>query len=326
MSNQPDEKPERYFYHSFPRRGPGESDEQQLDRGQRILEAISEIGLVLAPEDYEIRESLDNGGQSLPMTAYQKRICFSELSPTMLPGHSSTFGPFALEWEIQTLRSMGVMPVFYVPLNTNNALEGIGAAMLCRLGEIQVLLHDLAKNEAVLQSADPKTPFELPDGSRYGTVGQALQLLATLRGAGQPFSQLEANIQGLTGLFQAVENLKYTDELGYYRQREWRLVSGLLDHGKPQSRLLDDHEKKTILGISGPFFEKEELYPDGSGGRTKQRRIDVAHVVSEHKTSPVRQTVRRIIVPAARLESVEQYASDASWDVPIAALESLTSS
>src|SRR5262245_56796620 len=100
---------ERFFYHSFPRR--------PSVNGLSILRSIIERGLLLTPEKFEFREPLDDGSSSAPASIFQKRICFTELSPNELPAHSKLFGTFALEFDINTLRAMGAIPVFYVPLH-----------------------------------------------------------------------------------------------------------------------------------------------------------------------------------------------------------------
>src|SRR5262245_55986431 len=126
---------ETFFYHSFPR--PRAGNPEQL--GLHILGSILDRGLLLTPEKFEFREALVGGSTSPPWQIFQKRICFTELSPQQLGEHAKTFGKFAIEFDIPVLRRMGAVPVFYIPLNSEGT-EGAAAAMLARLGEIQTLL------------------------------------------------------------------------------------------------------------------------------------------------------------------------------------------
>lgn len=94
--------PTSFMYHSFPRRG-----KDEVEKGLRILESIAERGLLLTPElvnwPGEIKA---NGRRGHPVTAYQKRICFTNLRRDELQIHAETFGKFALEFDVSTLREL----------------------------------------------------------------------------------------------------------------------------------------------------------------------------------------------------------------------------
>src|SRR6266404_4131274 len=102
----------RLFFHSFPRPRKNETRGQQLEKGRRIAESMSQNGLLLTPENYDL-PVLGNDGITLDsFTAVQRRMCFTELEPELLPQHGEFFGPFALAYEIQDLRRLGALPVF----------------------------------------------------------------------------------------------------------------------------------------------------------------------------------------------------------------------
>jgi hypothetical protein len=112
---------ERFFYHSFPRRGAATAAE--IEKGKQILTAIRDFGLVLTPQLIEwSQQSLGAPPRTLPIL--QKRVCFTELSPKELPGHTEKFGHFSLEFEIDTVRRLGAMPVFYVPQPASEVTDG----------------------------------------------------------------------------------------------------------------------------------------------------------------------------------------------------------
>ena len=113
----------KYFYHSFPRPRDGEDT---IDRGLKILECLANVGIILAPEIVEWNQPLSNGNFRKHYTV-QQRICFTEISPYELRAHGKKFGPFAIEWEINSLRQLGAIPVFYIPQALNNAPAGLSA-------------------------------------------------------------------------------------------------------------------------------------------------------------------------------------------------------
>jgi hypothetical protein len=107
---------ERFFFHSFPRQTKGETRADQLARGLSILRTIKELGLVLAPEIVRWSQPTISGTPRL-VTYRQQRLCFTELQRSELPEHGKRFGPFSLQFSINTLRRLGALPVIYLPQN-----------------------------------------------------------------------------------------------------------------------------------------------------------------------------------------------------------------
>jgi hypothetical protein len=105
---------DRHFYHSFPRIRPGDKREHIVSKGVAILRTIREIGLVLAPEILVWKQALANG-EYRTIINRQHRICFTELSRDEIAQHGLKFGPFSLEFDIDTLRRVGALPVIYMP-------------------------------------------------------------------------------------------------------------------------------------------------------------------------------------------------------------------
>ena len=104
----------RNFYHNFPRIRPGYDHEKILKDGLKILKSIQKIGLVLAPELVEWKQVLVDGNTRSTIVR-QNRISFTELSSGEIGEHGEKFGPFSLEFEIETLRRLGALPVIYMP-------------------------------------------------------------------------------------------------------------------------------------------------------------------------------------------------------------------
>src|SRR5579871_4914394 len=102
----------RYLYHCFPRRGANTAEE--VAKGLNILGCIRDFGLLLLPESIEWSQPI-SGHPPRTIPVVQSRVCFTDLTPSELPEHALTFGHFALEFEIESARQLGAIPVFYVP-------------------------------------------------------------------------------------------------------------------------------------------------------------------------------------------------------------------
>jgi hypothetical protein len=120
----------RFFFHSFPRRRQDESRNTQIEKGSRIAKNILDNGLLLAPENYDLPVIGNDGSTADSFTAVQRRICFTELEPEALEGHSQVFGPFALAYRIEDLRRIGALPVSYIPLESGGYLSRLPIEML----------------------------------------------------------------------------------------------------------------------------------------------------------------------------------------------------
>jgi hypothetical protein len=91
------------------------------------------------------------------LAVLKKRICFTELSPGELAGHAEKFGHFSLEFEIETVRRLGAMPVFYVPQPTSEATDGslIGSALVAIATDSRAVVQRMAGLNDLLHGALP---------------------------------------------------------------------------------------------------------------------------------------------------------------------------
>jgi hypothetical protein len=129
---------QRFFFHSFPRRTKGETRPDQLARGLRILRTIKEVGLVLAPEIVSWSQPTISE-RPRQITHRQQRLCFTELARGELTEHGKRFGPFSLQFSINTLRRLGALPVIYLPQNVkgDTGLSSAGAVIAATMGDIK---------------------------------------------------------------------------------------------------------------------------------------------------------------------------------------------
>jgi hypothetical protein len=177
--NEP--KQHRFFYHSFPRRGA--STGVEIEKGKQVLTAIRDFGLVLTPQFIEwTQPNIDAPPRTLPVL--QKRVCFTELSPTELPGHAEKFGHFSLEFEIDTVRRLGAMPVFYVPQPTSEATDGslVGSALVAIATDWRAVLQRMAWLNEILHGVTPVGPkIDVNVGFAGSPDGQATSRLIGTR-------------------------------------------------------------------------------------------------------------------------------------------------
>jgi hypothetical protein len=147
--------PERYFYHSFPRRS--RSPAREIPSGLAILELIRDHGLLLTPEIAHWEYPHADGTPPRSASMIQRRVSFTELSPSELARHSENFGHFALEFEIETLKQLGAMPVFYVP-HTADGAGSLGKTVVMQIIDAMRLIDRIARVVPILEQA----PADLP--------------------------------------------------------------------------------------------------------------------------------------------------------------------
>ena len=117
-------------------------------------------------------------------------------------------------------------------------------------------------------------------------------LLKILCYEAQPVRELLNAFRFISGFFYPTENLQYTGELAYYRQREWRILSGMKHRGRDMSRGLTKAEVAALLEIDHDWFERKLRFPTG-----EHRRVDQCQYLTEVEGRPFLAWARRIVVP-----------------------------
>lgn len=296
--------PEHYVYHSFPRRRSGHEDE--IDSGLQILRSIVKSGLLLTPEKTVWQEPISSGGLSESVPLFQKRACFTDLAPSELKEHSNSFGRFSLEFEFQVLRQLGAIPVFYLPPSSadGKGLDSLAASLLCRVGEIQTLLNRLGDLEDLVKGTENKREVVDVRNNETGkqqhtrmSIGGVQDFLSFLTHGTQPASILSNALRGFSGFFCPTEDLSYTDPLGYYRQREWRIVANMSKLGEEQTRAVSEEEVETLLQIDAEFYHRELEFPSGT-----HRLVDQCQYFEALEGKKFIQYARRVIVPREAID------------------------
>jgi len=78
-----------------------------------------------------------------------------------------------------------------------------------------------------------------------------------------PFSELHGALMSMASLFYPTENFKYTAPLGYYRQREWRIISGLFFKGQLTTTVATGSQAAELMQFDREFFSRELDFADG---------------------------------------------------------------
>jgi hypothetical protein len=207
---------ERFFYHSFPRRG--RSTNAEIEKGCKILNLIGEAGLLLAPEAVKWKHPHADGSPPREQESIQRRICFTELAPDELILHAEEFGHFALEFDIDTLKRMGAMPVFYIPQSVGEDGEGVtslGTTLVIQSIDAMILAMRLAGVTKVLAEAPDVNEgrfdctFGFQNLKTFSLdVAETRKSLEGLLYAITPPDMLEHGLTGLLSCFYPADNLK----------------------------------------------------------------------------------------------------------------------
>jgi hypothetical protein len=303
---------ERFFYHSFPRRGASTADEN--DKGCKILEAIRDFGLLLTPQLIEWNQP-NVGRPPRAFPVLQKRVCFTELNPFELPQHAQKFGHFALEFEIDTVRRLGAVPVFYVPQPTSEAARdgsALGTALLAIAMDSHVVIGRMACLDQLFKGSAPvEEHFNFnvgfarsPDGRGNYRLNrdEAKNFLAAIGHAVTPWDNLRDGALALLNFFHPTDNVKRDQALEYYREREWRIACGFRIRNSDGSDVDVLHaptpsERERFLEIDREFFERK-LSRDTGTVETLNETLVHPGLNGERLI----EMVRRVVVPAEAID------------------------
>jgi hypothetical protein len=318
---------ERFFYHSFPRRGRGSDSE--VAKGCKILSLIYDAGLVLAPEVVKWNYPHADGAPPREQQTIQRRICFTELAPTELVQHAEEFGHFALEFDVQTLKRMGAMPVFYIPQATEHDEHGVtslGATLVIqaidamilatRLGGVKKILDDPATTQSTLDCTFGFRTEKLK--TFHLNVPEARKVIQGFTYALTPPDMLEQALTGLLSCFYPADNLRDNKALAYYRQREWRIAWNFAIRGEEVMRGPSDELIGRLLDTDPDFFGRD--FPTALGPR---RLATEALVFPGIAGKRVVEMANRVVVPRAALTAAKAIATRFASGVPVICIEDM---
>lgn len=271
---------------------------------------MTKLGLILAPEVVEWRTPVSLGTPS-PIQVLQRRICFTELSPQELSQHSMRFGPFALEFDTVALRRFGALPVIYMPqaLSEQDHLALLGPFVVGHLDQIRGTLERLDQlahldDPAYVQNLGSNVVPDdfmviLSNGDALRGTVQEFQipwkvirdLLSFIGFETAPFNAMTGVTSVAQTLFYPTDDDHHEQELGYYRQREWRITADYYVNGLPRGRSLQDEEKDLLLEVDRYFWK------GNTHTSNPNPRVDEALALVQPAPAKLLDKATRIIVP-----------------------------
>lgn len=259
-----------YFFHSFPRPRRGEDRAMQLMKGLAILRSLLDNGLLLTPEVYEL-PVFNDSGETDSLLVIQRRVCFTELTPEFLPEHSATFGPFTLIYDSGRLRQFGALPVFYVPTSLPGGyLSGLAMDLVGGIVDAKRLVDTIARVHQELQQSNSfrlRYRGHTVEFDPTATVAVRTFIEALADSAKADPTEIAERFTTLSSCFYPAENSAYTEPLYYYRQREWRIVTGPIRfQGKPYFTPATSEQAEQLLTIDSDFFSKELRFHQAAEG------------------------------------------------------------
>ncbi len=304
--------PHRYFYHAFPQAPSGKDG---LLRGISILGSILDRGLVLTPEVLEHDRS--------NYRSISKRVCFTELGPGELAAHAVKFGPFALEWEYETLLRMGALPVIYFPLVSDPKTAAASEAFYETLGGVAQLLERLLELNRMGEAMLPGEHLNLDiDGRQVPTSlerAHIQQLSRVLEYGALPMQSMLNGFRALTSLVQRTNDPRSDDVLAFFREREWRIVGNMTREGALVTDKPSDADAEALVSLSPEYFGRTMRFRTG-----EYRIIDQCQIYRQFDGKPLHKSLRRVIVPAEVLSEASELVASRGVTVSIAAMEEVS--
>ncbi len=117
-----------------------------------------------------------------------------------------------------------------------------------------------------------------------------------------PFDHSIGMLGVYENMFYPTDNTHVDDQLGYYRQREWRLVgSDIAINGHRLTRELAEDERKTIETIDSEFWTREFTVSGAAVSRSA-----LAQIYSPQTSSALGDIVEKILVPSSAEAAVRK--------------------
>jgi hypothetical protein len=278
------------------------------------LELIKDFGLLLTPEITTWEYPHADGSPPRKMEMVQRRVCFTELSPTEVSQHAKEFGRFALEFEIDSLKRLHALPVFYIPRADTSSL---GQTLVIQLIDAMCVIDRMARVKSALQLPNVATRvnFEFGFSDRLKSFNiDAEEMRRSIDGityATTPPDMLSRAIEGVMNLFYFADadSTYENSALKYYRQREWRIAGNIGYMGEGLMGLPSKPLSDRLLALDAEFFGREfprkgvtPTNPSLNNQLFGDRLIDWVFVYQGIDERHIVGAARRVIVPREAIE------------------------
>lgn len=273
-----------FFYHSFSRLLKNESTQDNNKRAFQTLESILKNGLLFVPEEIKLPFKIESPLKPI----VQHRVCFTLISREKLLEHTKIFGNFSIEFNTNILREIGITPAMYLPIfnyDNDRHLQNVSSKFVYRL----MKFHQEAREEAEKIDNDLMKASKVSDYSKILSLKQKKQEILEKR----------AWFEGLANMIYPLDNNSYTQENGYYQQREWKLPANLTNNGSDTTEIATHEQQQELLDINRNFFSKEINYL----GR-KLSRAMISFFLKTFQQKHILEHANKIIVPKENVAQV----------------------
>jgi len=318
------------LYHSFPRFS-SEAPRQEISAGVEVLRSLIDIGLILSPETLYFphcendEEIADQDGSE----AFQKRVCFTYVREAELVKHCALFGAFALEFDIVTLRQLGAMPVMYLPqpvgTSDGHRFDHFANNVVHQIRDVATLLEEIADVENLIRDSLSKGEQTLiySNGDKIGIeldIKSIEFLLEFLKGKKGSYRNLVGYVNSLASLIYHVDSSRLSCyfrgvDLEYYKQMEWRIISGLRTDLVEIDRELSNEEVCRLMKLA-PLFRKPMQTRDGRLTAFAKLSRAITRVDGKH----ILELARCVWVPDVIKANVESVFEKAALNVSVSTI------
>jgi hypothetical protein len=293
---------EEFFYHSFPR--VNKKADENLDdnnlRGFKVLESIVRNGLLITPEVLNLPFKLEEWQNPV----VQHRCCFTLIERTKLDDHCRVFGSFSIEWNTYFLKKIGVTPVFYLPLfdfESDNHMELVSPKFLYRM----LNYHEYAR----CCSEDIESRIKQAE-----LVGDSISIDKYRSDKGF-YDDMKGWFEGLKNMVYPIDHKRYTEENGYYMQREWKLPGNIIYNNTWLTTEPTSAQQQELLSLNSTFFNKEIDYFGNM-----RKRVEISLFLKNIEGKHILDHANKIIVPKEYYVQVNELKASYGLSVAIETL------
>ena len=206
---------------------------------------------------------------------------------------------------------MGALPVIYMPqaLSEQDHLALLGPFIVGHLDQIRRLLDKLFQLEQLSDLEYVQNHFGKPvvdnhqlnlrNADESDNIVQEFpvsaavirNILRYLKFETAPFEAMTGVTSMAQSLFYPTDDEHHDEELGYYRQREWRITGDYYTNGMRRGRAPHDGEKTQLLGGDKSFWNRQVHSSHST------LRVEEALVLTQPMPDELPNKVNRIIVP-----------------------------
>lgn len=176
----------------------------------------------------------------------------------------------------------------YLPIfnyDDDRHLENVSSKFVYRL----LKFHQEAREEADQVDSNLKRAFEILDYSK----------ISSLQSKKQEILEKRAWFE-LANMIYPLDNNRYTQENGYYQQREWKLPANLTANGVDITEIASLEQQRELLSINKNFFSKKINYLN-----QKLPRCRISFFLKSIEQKHILEHVNKIIVPRDNISEVK---------------------